>query len=647
MDKNTIIGLVLITIIFIVSSIIMQPSDEEVAERKRVQDSIEQARIEEQQRREEATRQRAEDEEQQQNIPAATDSLATDSAATQPNRLLEKYGSFAEAAQGEEEFITLENDLLRIKFSTLGGRPYTVELKNYTRYDSTALILFDGENTKFSFDFFADNRQISTADLYFQPTKPLTELDASSSEQTLRLRAKASENEYIEYVYSLQPDSFLVNFDINFVNMNGIIPANSSYLIFNWAFDAPQQEKGRQWETDNTTIYYKHYEDDVDYLSERKDQNSDDITTRLRWVAFKQQFFSSVLIADNYIESGEIKYVRDEKAEDRLMRFTADLTFPYEPGNEYNIPMTLYFGPNKYSILNDLNDVYAEDLDLQRLIPLGWGIFGWVNKWMIIPLFNFLNNHFVNIGLIILLLTFIIKALLFPLTYRSYLSSAKMRVLKPEIDKINEKIPKEKAMERQQATMGLYRRVGVNPMGGCLPMLLQFPILIAMFRFFPASIELRHKGFLWADDLSTYDSVLDLPFEIPFYGDHVSLFTLLMAVALVISTKINSGQMNTSNAQMPGMKFMMMWMMPIMLMLWFNNYSSGLSYYYFLSNVITIGQIFIFRAMIDDDKVLQKLKENKKKPKKKSKWQQRMEDLAKQQQQRTPGKPNKKPKKLK
>ncbi|MDK2979484.1 MAG: YidC/Oxa1 family rane protein insertase, partial [Bacteroidales bacterium] len=284
-----------------------------------------------------------------------------------------------------------------------------------------------------------------------------------------------------------------------------------------------------------------------------------------------------------------------------------------------------YFGPNHYTTLK------KQGLEFERIIPLGWGIFGWINRFVVIPVFNFLDNFIANYGLIILILTILIKTVLFPLTYKSYLSSAKMRVLKPEIDLINKKFPKkEDAMKKQQATMALYKKSGVNPMGGCIPMLIQFPILIALFRFFPSSIELRQKSFLWADDLSSYDSILDLPFDIPFYGDHVSLFTLLMALALFFSTKINSGQMGDSNQQMPGMKFMMNYMMPVMLLFFFNGYSAGLSYYYFLSNVITMGQTLIIRRFVDDESLLKKLHENKKKPVKKSKWQQRLEEAAKQ-----------------
>ncbi|NLA24445.1 MAG: membrane protein insertase YidC, partial [Bacteroidales bacterium] len=324
---------------------------------------------------------------------------------------------------------------------------------------------------------------------------------------------------------------------------------------------------------------------------------------------------------------GDGPVVQSEKIGDDnseyLKKFYAELSLPVNRESHVEVPIKLYYGPNKFSVLK------SYDNKLEKLVPLGWGIFGWVNRFLIIPVFNWLGSFIGSYGIIILLLTIFIKLLLFPLTYKSYMSTAKMKVLKPQIDELAKKYPKGKEMERQQATMNLYKRVGVNPMGGCLPMLLQFPILIAMFRFFPASIELRQQSFLWADDLSTYDSILDLPFKIPLYGDHISLFTLLMAAALMVSTIMTSKNQPTNN-QMPGMKTMM-YFMPIMLLFFFNEYAAGLSYYYFLANLITILQTWaIRRFFVNDEKVLAKLEENKKKPVKKSKWQARLEQAAKQ-----------------
>ncbi|HBI81859.1 MAG TPA: membrane protein insertase YidC, partial [Bacteroidales bacterium] len=342
---------------------------------------------------------------------------------------------------------------------------------------------------------------------------------------------------------------------------------------------------------------------------------------------FKHQFFSSVIVADDYFVNADLKSVNIDDGE-HVKQFTARLALPYQNKESESIGLKFYFGPNRYKTLKSYS------LGFENVVPLGRNIIRWINKFVVIPVFNFLSRFLTNYGVIILLLTIIIKLFLFPLTYRSYLSSAKMRVLKPQVDEINAKYPKkEDAVKKQQAVMALYKKVGVNPMGGCIPVLIQFPILIAMFRFFPASFELRQQSFLWADDLSSYDSILQLPFNLPWFGDHISLFTLLMAVSTYLTSKLNTDQMGDTNAQMPGMKFMMTWMMPIMLLFWFNNYSAGLSYYYLLSNVITLGQTFIFRRFVDDKALLAKLHENTKKPVTKSKWQQRLEEMAKQQEQ--------------
>jgi YidC/Oxa1 family membrane protein insertase len=364
------------------------------------------------------------------------------------------------------------------------------------------------------------------------------------------------------------------------------------------------------------------------------------LRTPLKWVAFKDQFFSSVLIASQNFGGG---YVETEVIEDEKSPFLrinqAELALPFRFVEDDEASMQFFFGPNHFYTLRSY-----EGLELHEILPLGWGIFGWINRYAVIPVFNFLEGFIGNYGIIILILTILIKIVLFPLTYKSYMSTAKMRVLKPQIDEINERIPKEKAMERQQATMALYRKAGVNPMGGCLPILLQMPILIAMFRFFPSSIELRQESFLWASDLSTYDSILDLPFTIPFYGDHVSLFTLLMAVTNVVYTRINQ-EMTQSSAQMPGMKGMM-YLMPVMFLFFFNSYASGLSYYYFISTLITIGQTVLIRQFVDEKAILARLKANQKKPAKKSKFQARLEEMQKQQAQLQKGK-GKKPGKRK
>lgn len=475
-------------------------------------------------------------------------------------------------------------------------------------------------------NFYADNKSIDTQDLFFTSESGFENINASSSQKTLSMKLKASEDQYLEYVYTLAPDSYMLDFEIKAIGLNNIIARNQSNLTFNWQADLYQKEKGRQNEDMYTALYYKFNGDDDNDVESLKESGDDeeDLTTQVKWIAFKQQFFTSALIAENNFKGIKLKSTGMDEHSPVLKNFSAEISLPYAGDVKESYPMQFYFGPNHYKTLRK----YGKDIQLEKVINLGWGIFGWVNKYVVIEIFNFLEKYMSNYGLIILILTIIIKLVLSPLTYKSYLSTAKMRVLKPQIDEINEKIPKEKSMERQQATMGLYKKAGVNPMGGCLPMLVQFPILIALFRFFPASIELRQKSFLWATDLSSYDSIATLPWEIPFYGDHISLFCLLMAGTNLVYTKMN-GQMQTSN-QMPGMQAMM-YMMPVMFLVWFNNYASGLSYYYFVATLFTIIQTWAIRKwMVDDNKVLAMLEASKKKPVKKSKFQQRLEDAAKQ-----------------
>lgn len=535
-------------------------------------------------------------------------------------------GAFNQTATVEKEMITLENKLLKLDISTLGGRIYSAELKKFTTYDSLPLILFDGDSTIFGFEFFTrDNRPVGTNNLYFEPQGTEKYLDASKSPKSVALRLIAEPEKYIEYTYTLKPGEYIVDFDIKLVGMTDIIPSNLNALDLNWEIYLPQQEKGRQNEDNYTSLKYKYYQGEVDGFRERsqKEEETNEITTRVKWMAFKDQFFSSVLIADNYFLNAYVRSRKLPESTDHLRNFRAEMSIPYEADNDESIGFRFYLGPNHFNTLK------KQDAELEELVFLGRNIIRWISQFVIIPIFNWLNNYIANYGIIILLMTIIIKMGLFPLTWKSYMSQAKMKVLKPQIDEINAKFPKkEDAMKKQQATMALYKRAGVSPMGGCLPMLLQMPILFAMFRFFPASIELRQQKFLWADDLSTYDSILDLPFNIPMYGDHISLFTLLMTVSTIVTMKINSPSA-TGSSQMPGMKGMM-YIMPVMFMLILNNFSAGLTYYYFLANLITFGQNLITKQFVDEKAILKKMEENKKKPQKKSKWQQRLEQASKQ-----------------
>ncbi len=535
-----------------------------------------------------------------------------------------RFGAFGASASGKDEFITLENNKIKLKISTRGGRVFSAEVKDYTTHDSLPLILFSGDSTVFGFNFYtADNKAIQTNDLYFTPVGGETHVTVTDAAGSVALRLLAGKDKYIEFKYTLEPDRYMVDFDVAFKSMEGIIAPNLSSITLDWRMYLPQQEKGRQNEEYYTTIKYKFFQDDVESirLRQSKDVEKADLPTKLSWVAFQDQFFSSVLVSKDHFLNGTVVSTKTPASEKYIRYYTAEVGVPFNPGTDNNVGMKLYYGPNHISTLK------KEGLELDKLIFLGRNIIGWINRFVIIPVFNWLEKYIGSYGLIILILTILIKIILFPLTFKSYQSTAKMQVLKPLVDEIGKKFPKqEDAMKKQQATMDLYKRAGINPMGGCLPMLLQMPILFAMFRFFPVSIELRQEAFLWATDLSTYDSILNLPFKIPIYGDHVSLFTLLMTASTLLTMKMTS---SSPGQDQPGMK-MMMYMMPVMFMFMLNNFSAGLTYYYFLANVLTYLQNIISKRFIDEKKVLATLEENRKKPLKKSKWQQRLEEAAKQ-----------------
>lgn len=537
---------------------------------------------------------------------------------------IRQYGAFSGAATGQNEFIILENNKVELRISLKGGRVYSARLKDYRTYDSLPLILFNGDSTVFGLNFFtADNKAVQTNDLYFKPVTEERQLVVKNRPETVKLRLNADSGKYIEYIYTLAPDKYMVDFNINFVSLEGIIAPNQNSLTLDWRMYIPQQERGRANEENNSTIKYKYYQDVVDGFPERtnKEQLKSDLTTRLSWVAFKDQFFASVLVSNEYFQNGSISSTKLLTSPKHIKYFTAEMGVPFNSMKPQPISLKLYYGPNHFTTLK------REGFELERLVTLGKNITGWINRFAIIPIFNFLNKYIQNYGIIILILTIIIKVVLFPLTFKSYQSQAKMQVLKPMVDELGKKFPKkEDAMKKQQATMDLYKRAGVNPMGGCLPLLLQMPILYAMFRFFPTSIELRQEHFLWATDLSTYDSILNLPFTIPLYGNHVSLFTLLMTASTILTMKMTG---SSPGQDQPGMK-VMMYMMPVMFMLILNNFSSGLTYYYFLANMITYIQNIISKRFINAEAVLATLEENKKKPLKKSKWQQRLEEAARQ-----------------
>jgi len=537
---------------------------------------------------------------------------------------INQYGVFAQTAEGQNDFITLENNKIELKISLKGGRVYSARLKNYKTFDAKPLILFSGDSTVFGFNFFtSDNKAVQTNNLFFKSISDQKSYRVVSRPESVILRLYAGDDKYIEYKYTLAPDKYSVDFNVNFKSMEGIIASNQNSLTLDWKMYVPQQEKGRQNEETYCTVNYKYYQDDVAGLGTRQSKETlkSDITTKLSWISFQDQFFSSIIITNDFFLNASINSTKTLASKKYLRYYTSEVGIPFGAGTSNSVNMKLYYGPSSIPILK------KEGMQLEKIVFLGKNIIGWISRFAIIPIFNWLNRFISNFGLIILILTIIIKVVLFPLTFKSYQSQAKMQVLKPMVEELGKKFPKkEDAMKKQQATMDLYKRAGVNPMGGCLPMLLQMPILFAMFRFFPVSIELRQEHFLWATDLSTYDSILTLPFAIPMYGSHVSLFTLLMTASTLLTMKMTG---SSPGSDQPGMK-MMMYMMPVMFMLILNNFSAGLTYYYFLANMLTYAQNMISKRFINADAVLATLEENKKKPMKKSKWQQRLEDAAKQ-----------------
>lgn len=581
---------------------------------------------------------------EQQALTATQETESTDTIVPevrQPDTLqaanqLERHigSSLFQATTGTEKKIEVENDLMKVIFSNKGGKVASVVLKDYLTYQGTPLVLFPDSASVFDMSFFIkqqfNNVQINTGDYYFVADSSFTPtFAADETSKNLTFRLDVDSAAHVDFVYTIYKDNYMIDFDVQFVGMENLLAQNQTDLEFTWQNVGMQNEKGFENENNYTTIAYKYPSDEsVEQLRTSIEDKSETINSKVKWVAFKQQFFSSIFVAKDDFQNGTLGYSTFQPGEGKIKTFRAKVSVPFTPQlSEYNF--NFYFGPNKFSVLKKYDDLHFE-----RLIPLGGWIIGWINRWLVIPTFDTLGAHIANYGIIILILTLIVKILISPLTYKSYLSSAKMRLLKPEVDKLNEKYPKpEDALKKQQAMMALYKSAGVNPMGGCLPLLIQLPILYAMFRFFPASIELRGEHFLWADDLSSYDSILTLPFNIPFYGNHVSLFALLMAASMFIYSRINYNQTAGSAPQMAGMKFMMLYLMPIMMLFFFNNFASGLNYYYLLSNIITIGQTYGFRYIVNEDKLHQRMKENAKKPQKKSKWQQRYEEMVKLQQQ--------------
>jgi YidC/Oxa1 family membrane protein insertase len=573
--------------------------------------------------------------------------LSSDVPADLPDSVREAqrvqaYGVFAQATEGTEEFVTLENDKVELKITSRGGRIHSARLKEYKTFDERPLILFDGaDESSFGLTLIsATNRVVSTEELYFTPLE-------SADRHSVVMRLALGEESYLDFHYTLSPDDYMLRFSIQGTGLNGVLSPNTNSLDLQWYQKVRQLEQGRKYENQYTGLYYKYASDDVESLNAGKD-DEEQISNRLKWIGYKNKFFSTVWIADDSFFATRLQSKQLTES-DYLKEFTATTSVAFDLTSREPVSFRYYIGPNQYQLLRTYDKGLPSNqvLELDKLVPLGMKFLRPVNKYFIVPVFDFLGNHISNYGLIIFLLTLIVNIILFPLTYKSLLSSAKMRVLRPQVEEISAKYPKqEQAMERQKATMDLYSRAGASPMSGCVPMLLKMPILFALYQLFPTSFELRQKSFLWAKDLSTFDPVITWDFNIPFIssmlGNHLSLFCLLVTIVNLIYSKFSMDMANTGQQQMPGMK-MMMYLMPLMMLFFFNQSSSGLSYYFLVSMLITIGLTFSFRFFVNEKKLLLKLEENKKKPKKKSSFMQRLEEaqrmqqeqLRKQQQQRS------------
>ena len=535
-----------------------------------------------------------------------------------------KDSLLTEARLASESIYKLSNDKMEVEFTTRGAQPYSVKINDYMTYDSTALYLVKPGYSQYGISVFA-GENVNTKDFVFQV--------AEHTDSTLVMRLPFAGGGYIQQKYSVSEGSYMVDNELSFVGMENLIPRNVSMLDIDWSLVVPRLEKGFKNEMQYSKLDYYFSGDKKPEVIGRGRDGSKRIDTKMKWFAFQQQFFSAIMTADNEFASADLSidfYSEEEyKTENKLMACSAKLRSDFQAGSSnIVIPYEFYFGPNDYKTLKSYDQKY------EKIIPLGGWMVAWFSRLVIIPSFDLLGRFISNYGIVILLMTIFIKLLISPLTIKSYKSSAKMQVIKPEIDKINAKYPNEKdAMKKQQATMDLYQKAGISPMGGCLPMLLQMPILFAMFRFFPASIELRQQKFLWAEDLSAYDSIWDFGANVPLLGDHLSLFALLMALTMFFYSKMTSAQMS-DDPNMAGMKFMSVWLMPIMMFFICNNLSAALSYYYLLSNIITmIMTWYIRKFVVTEDKVRADMMLNANKPKKKSKWQQRLEEAQKMQEQ--------------
>ncbi len=612
MDKNTIIGLVLIGALLLVWSIYNQPSKEQLAFQKHVQDSIE--LVNKQVQKDEATKA----------ANTKTSSPELSAIDTTPAKVaLVNAGYFSDSTNTHEDFLTIENDVLKVTLTNKGGRVYSVELKKYKTHEGKNMVLFESSSSEFSYVFFSGTSQINTSDIYFK-TENKSVLVTGKDSSTIQYRAYLSADKYIEQTYTIRPSSYMIGYNLLLKGLDSIITQNNQFLTLIWK---QRLLNGEHTITDNKTyssVYYKYPNESASSLSLTADA-SDKFPAALQWISFKQHFFNSSIIAPKIFEQGNAKVSLDTGTV-FVKTMKAELVMPYEHNKENSYAMNFYFGPNHYQSLRKFG------IGLEEIVPLGWGIFSWfatpINKYFILPLFNLLNDFISNYGIIILIMTLLIRGITLPLTYKSMVSAAKMKVLKPEIDELKEKYKDDQGKFGQEQ-MKLFGKAGVNPLGGCLPLLIQIPILTAMYSLFPNAIELRMQPFLWAKDLSSYDSIWNFPnhFSLPFYGDHVSLFTLLMTVTQIIMA-VYTSQMNNVTGQMKWMQYIF----PVMLLGIFNNLSAALTYYYFLFNLFSIiMQWGVQKYMIDEKAIHAQIQENKKKTPKKLGFMARLEDMQKKQ----------------
>ncbi len=615
-DINSLIGFVLLGAIMLWWMYSTQPSPEEL----------------------EAEKNKETEQVQKENVPSniittndpeainqATDSIAIAKVQSQLGAFAYSY-TLSSATDAET---ILENDVLKLTISNKGGQIKEALIKNFVTHDSLPLYMIKDNNASFNIDFgTSDNRTLNTKDLFFEPT-----LSQNVENQVLSMKLKVSNDKYLEYRYEMKPTEYMIDFIVRSQGLSNSLNT-SQQVNLDWRLDGFRHEKSIRYENQQTEMYYEKEEEDIDYLSMGGDDDAEE--TDVNWVAFKQHFFSTILISEQAFKTAKLEsktLSKDEKI-DTTHTKAFSLKAPLElQGGELNYTLNWYIGPNDYQILKNY------DRNIKEVVNLGWGIFGIINRVIFVPVFNFLQGYIGNYGLIIILLTIIVRIIMSPLVYKSYLSSAKMKVLRPEMEEINKRLPgKENAMKRQQETMAIQSKAGVSPLSGCIPAVLQMPVFFALFRFFPSNIDLRQKGFLWADDLSAYDSVFKLPFSIPMYGDHISLFPILASIAIFFYMRMSqSQQMNMQQPTQEGMPDMqkmmkmMMYFSPVMMLVFFNMYASSLSLYYFVSNLLTISIMLIIKNYIlDEDKIHAQIEENKKKPKKEGKFRKRLNEAMKQ-----------------